>query len=162
MNHNKIQKKFLLYFDGDLSASDKSAIDQHLNECAHCKKLFREVSEIWGQESNFEQPIPSPKLWYELKNRLEKETVRPLFINKLVDAKLLFESAIKIGMIAVSIFIGSRFGYIISLQSFTSINSVAQIENISDDFGLSYFEAVPPGSLAKEILVTGNLGRGSK
>lgn len=162
MNHKKIQKQFLLYNDGDLSPKEKSLFDQHISECADCRTLFHEVSEIWRLESNIEKLVPSPTLWYKLKNRIEKTEAQPFVISKLVNAKLFVSSALKFGVVALSIFIGARFGYLISPQSSTSNNSHAQIENIRDEFGLSYFNPVPPGSLAKDILITEIDQRGSE
>lgn len=155
MKHKKIQKRFLLYIDGDLNAAEKLIIDQHLNECVGCKKHFEELAEIWNEERKFEKPLPSPALWYDLKNRMEKEAEKSIpFSAKVGNAKLLFNSVISIGVVVFAIFIGSRFGSLLNPQNVGQNVTYAQSENSRDEFGMSYFDAAPPNSLAKDIFIT--------
>ena len=161
MKHKKIQKKFLLYIDGDLSVAEKLMIDQHLNECVSCKKHFEELADIWMKERKFEKPLPSPALWYDLKNRMEKETERSNPLRAIVgNAKLLLNSVITVGVVVFAIFLGSRFGSVLSPQSAAQNVTYAQSENIRDEFGMSYFDAVPPNSLAKDLFITSPNNKG--
>lgn len=155
MKHKNIQKKFLLYIDGDLSIAEKLLIDRHLKECVGCKKHFEKLANIWKEERKLEQPLPSSLLWYDLKNRMEKETGKSMpFRVVLGNPKLLLNSAITVGVVVFAIFIGSRFGNILSPQYDAGNALYAKIENVRDEFGMSYFDAVPPGSLAKDIILT--------
>ncbi len=156
MKHKKIQKKFLLYIDGDLSETEKLLIDQHLDECAECKRHFEELANIWNEERILESPLPSPALWYDLKDRMEKEAEKSNPFRAIVgNAKLLLNSVITVGVVVIAIFIGSRFGNLLSPQNASQNVTYAQSENSRDEFGMSYFDAVPPNSIAKDIFITG-------
>ena len=155
MKHKKIQKRFLLYIDGDLNVAEKLIIDQHLNECVSCKKHFEELADIWMKERKFEKPLPSPALWYDLKNRMEKEAEKSIPLRaKVGNTKLLFNSVITVGVVVFAIFIGSKFGSLLSPQNIGQSVTYSQSENNRDEFGMSYFDAVPPGSLAKDVFIT--------
>ena len=156
MKHKKIQKKFLLYIDGDLPESEKILIEQHLNECVTCNKQYEVITKIWKEERKLEQPLPSPALWYDLKNRMEKEAEKSIPLRaKVGNTKLLFNSVITVGVVVFAIFIGSRFGGLLSPQTTSRNVTYAQSKNIRDEFGMSYFDAVPPNSIAKDIFITG-------
>lgn len=154
MKHKKIQKRFLLYIDGDLNVAEKLIIDHHLNECSSCKKHFEELANIWNEERTLEQPLPSPALWYKLKNRMDKEAEKPIPLRVIVGkAKLLLNTAITVVVVVFAIFIGSRFGSLLNPQKTGENITYAQSENNRDEFGMSYFDAVPPGSLAKDVFI---------
>jgi predicted anti-sigma-YlaC factor YlaD len=161
MKHKKIQKRFLLYIDGDLPEAEKLLIDQHLNECSICKKHFEGLANIWNEERTLEQPLPSPALWYKLKNTLEKEIEKPNPLRALVgNARLLINTAMTVGVVVVAIFIGSRLGSLLSPQNTSQSVTYAQSENNRDDFGMSYFDAVPPNSITKDIFLSASNDKG--
>jgi len=154
MKHKKIQKRFLLYIDGDLNVAEKLIIDQHLNECVTCNKQYEVITKIWKEERKLEQPLPSPALWYDLKNRMEKEAEKSNPLRAIVgNTKLLFNSVITVGVVVFAIFIGSKFGSLLSPQNIGQSVTYSQSENNRDEFGMSYFDAVPPGSLAKDVFI---------
>lgn len=154
MKHQKIQKKFLLYFDGDLSEVEKILIDQHLEKCTDCKRHFEELVKIWNEEKTLGKPLPSQALWYDLKDRMEKVQVS----TNVGNVKLLFNTAISFFVIVFAVFIGSRFGSALSTQSETYVYS----ENIQDEFGMSYFDAVPPNTIGKDIFISPANNKGMK
>lgn len=154
MKHKKIQKKFLLYIDGDLSEAEKLLIDQHLDECADCKRHFEELANIWSEERILESPLPSQALWYDLKDRMEKESLKKVpAAAKISNVKLLLNTAITVAIVVFAVFVGSRFGSALSTQSNTQSETYVYSENILDEFGMSYFDAVPPNSIAKDLFV---------
>jgi len=154
MKHKKIQKRFLLYIDGDLSEAEKLMLDQHLDECDDCKRHFEELANIWKEERKLEQPLPSPALWYNLKNRMEKEAEKSIPLRVIVGkAKLLLNTVITVGVVVFAIFIGSRFGSLLTPQNIGQDVVYAQSENNRDEFGMSYFNAAPPNSLAKDLFI---------
>lgn len=160
MKHKKIQKKFLLYIDGDLSESEKLLIDQHLDECADCKRHFEELANIWNEERTLEQPLPSPSLWYDLKDRIEKENLKKAPASATIsNFKLMLNTAITVVVVVFAVFVGSKFGSALSPQN-TQSDTYAYSENIQDEFGMSYFDAVPPNSIAKDLLVIPTTDKG--
>ena len=153
MKHKGIRRRFLLYIDGDLSETEKVLIERHLNECTGCKKHFEELANIWNEERKLEQLLPSPALWYSLKNRIEEGARNPSRI-KINNAKLLFNTAFSVVVVVFAILTGSWFGSILNPQTGTRKNLYTQTANIRDDFGMSYFDVVPPNSITKDIFLS--------
>ena len=153
MKHKKIQKRFLLYIDGDLPETEKLLIEQHLIECYSCKNHFDGLANIWNEERRLEQPIPSPALWYNLKNRMEEKTGNP---NRAVinNAKFLLNTALTVGVVMFAILTGSWFGSMLNPQTDGNNNSFALIKNTRDEFGMSYFDVVPPNSITKDLFLS--------
>lgn len=155
MKHKNIQKKFLLYIDDYLSETEKLLIDQHLNECADCKRQFGELANIWNEERTLEKPLPSQALWYDLKDRMEKETAKQVPLRAIFgNVKLVLNAAITVVVIVFAVFIGSKLGSELTPMGIVKNGTYAYSENIKDEFGMSYFDAVPPNSLAKDIFIT--------
>lgn len=163
MKHNNIQKKFLLYIDGDLSEAEKLLIDQHLNDCGDCKRHFEELANIWNEERKLEQPLPSPILWYNLKDRMEKETAKQVPVRAIFGSvKLILNTAITVVVVFFAVFIGSKLGGELISKSSAENGTYAYSEKIQDEFGMSYFDAVPPNSLAKDIFIPPSNNEGMK
>jgi predicted anti-sigma-YlaC factor YlaD len=154
MKHNKIQKKFLLYNDGYLSEAEKLLIEQHLDVCGDCKRYFEELANIWNEERKLESPLPSQALWYDLKDRIEKERFKKAPITIMVsNAKILLNTAFTMFVIVFAVFVGSKLGSELTPKGSTESGTYDYSENIKDEFGMSYFDAVPPNSLAKDIFI---------
>ena len=49
---------------------------------------------------------------------------------------------------------------LLSKQSNTQSETYVYSENIQDEFGMSYFDAVPPNSIAKDLLVIPTTDKG--
>lgn len=153
MKHQKIQKKFLLYIDGDLSEAEKLLIDMHLDECGDCKRHFEELATIWNQERTLEKPMPSPALWYELKDRMEKENFKEVpALTMITNGKLLLNMVIKVTVVVFAVFIGSMFGNALTPNNSVENLTYADPEIDRDEFGMSYFDAMPPNSIATDLL----------
>ncbi|MCX6173970.1 MAG: zf-HC2 domain-containing protein [Ignavibacteriales bacterium] len=159
MKHKKIQKRFLLYIDGDLTETEKLLIEQHLTECSSCKKHFEELANIWNEEIKLEQPLPSPALWYALKNRMEEKTRNPGRVS-ITNAKLLLNTAFTVAVVVLAILTGSWFGSRLNPRTGVKNNSYVKTENIRDDFGMSYFDVVSPNSITKDIFLSASNDKG--
>lgn len=161
MKHKKIQKRFLLYIDGDLPDAGKLLIEQHLSECSNCKKHFEELANIWNEEIKLEHLSPPPALWYALKNRMEEKTGIPIR-TALNNAKFLLNTAFTVGVVVFAILTGSWFGSKLNPQTGSNNNSFVQIENTRDEFGMSYFDVVPPNSITKDLFLSESNDKGLK
>lgn len=53
MNHNWLQDKVLLFYDDQLPAQDRPAIESHLSECAECRGQIEE----WRRASALLRPL---------------------------------------------------------------------------------------------------------
>lgn len=155
MNHKKIQKKFLLYIDGDLSEDEKLLIDQHLDECSTCKQHFEDLANIWNEERKLEQPSPSTALWHSIKDRMEKKAAEKFSVMGVFgNVKIMLNTAIIVAVFAAAVFVGSKFGSLLYPYNSIQNDTYAYSENIWDEFGMNYFEVIPPNSIAKDIFVT--------
>lgn len=153
MKHKKIQKRFLLYIDGDLPEAEKLLMEQHLTECSSCKNHFGGLANIWNEERKLEQLLPSPALWYALKNRMEEKTGNPIRA-AITNAKFLLNTAFTVGVVVFAILTGSWFGTKLNPQTGSNNNSLALMENTRDEFGMSYFDVVPPNSITKDLFLS--------
>lgn len=153
MRHKKIQKRFLLYIDGDLPEAEKQLIKQHLIECSSCKNHFDGLANIWNEEGKLEQPLPPPALWYALKNRMEEKTGNPIRA-AITNAKFLLNTAFTVGVVVFAILTGSWFGSKLNPQTGSNNNSFALMENTRDEFGMSYFDVVSPNSITKDLFLS--------
>jgi predicted anti-sigma-YlaC factor YlaD len=72
MKCKNVRKKIFSYIDKELSNRESSKIQNHLNECAYCKKQYDILSVIFTGTENYEKAIPSPYLWTRLSSKIEE------------------------------------------------------------------------------------------
>jgi predicted anti-sigma-YlaC factor YlaD len=144
-----------------LPEAEKLLIEQHLNECSSCNKYYEELANIWKEERTLEQPLPSTELWFNIKNRIEGESRKPFLIKILIgNSKLFLNTAFTIAVVVCAILIGSWFGSGLNQQTESRNNFYSQAENIRDDFGMSYFDVVPPNSITMDIFLSASNDKG--
>lgn len=151
MKHNKIRRKFILYLDGELPETEKRKIDKHLSICASCRDALNAVMELWKSEES-SQVLPPESLWYELKERREgKRTDRILGLR--LNKKMILNTAAMIIVVIFSILSGSRLGTALN-PSFENENKITLKNTITrDDFGINYFDILPPNSIAEDVFI---------
>jgi len=152
MKHKKIRKKFILYLDGDLPETERNKIEQHLSGCESCKNALKAIDELWNNEKMYEASPPE-SLWYKLNYKLEEKRIKKtagLDVNK----KLIFNIAATVTLIVISVFTGSRLG--VSLNPSVNNENIVyhQSGEVRDDFGINYFDVLPPNSIAEEVFLT--------
>jgi predicted anti-sigma-YlaC factor YlaD len=77
MDHLKIKELISFYHEGELSAEEKRMVEDHLEQCAECRKEFAEMSEF--EEVMEKMQLKKPKkevwevYWSAIYNRLERK-----------------------------------------------------------------------------------------
>lgn len=160
MNHKKIKKQLLLYIDGDLSAEKKIFIANHLKECSECAGALEMLSQAWTNEKTITEN-PAPDLWFRLKDRIEKGKTNSVS-NKIDGVKIFISASMTIAAVIVAVVTGSWLGRSLDSQNVIDEKIVTEMKTIGDEFGMRYFEVIPPNNLAESILSAGFKSERSK
>jgi predicted anti-sigma-YlaC factor YlaD len=150
MIHKTIQKKLILYLDGNLSGHEKVIVEEHLSKCRLCEKEIQSLSAIWKNENALERITPSDYLWTRLEVRLNKinqDTHHSLF-DKLIPAARL---SIIAALILIAIFVGNYIGKV--SNSDLKTNTREYFWNI---YNLDSFEPIPTESIGKAFTLASN------
>ncbi len=151
MKHKKIRRKFILYLDGDLPETEKGKIEKHLSVCESCRNALKVIKELWDGEEKF-QVLPPESLWYKLKDRLEEKRIDRILGLRLNKKKILKTAAAMV-IVIISVLTGSRLGNALN-PSFENENNIFLKNNITrDDFGINYFDILPPNSIAEDVFI---------
>ena len=73
MKHNNIHKNLIFYIDNELSVEKRTAVEKHLEQCAHCRSFLaflQDGMQIIEKEKNQEV---SPFFYTRLSTRLEEK-----------------------------------------------------------------------------------------
>ncbi|MDF9408892.1 MAG: hypothetical protein A4E52_01547 [Pelotomaculum sp. PtaB.Bin013] len=75
------------YLDGELSSEEAKAIENHLQNCAHCRETLNRLQALSSVVRQFSLPVASPLLTVQILNRIqssERYSQNP--INKLLQS----------------------------------------------------------------------------
>lgn len=78
MRCSKARKLISEYIDGALRARKSAHVEQHLDVCSECKRLFEDFKTIVEDSKKLEKLVPSDKTWLRIKSGLKKEEQRVL------------------------------------------------------------------------------------
>ncbi len=150
MNHKTIQKKLLRYLDGDLSIREKVKVRHHLESCRACRDTLKVLESMWVAERPIEQRTAPPFLWTRIAARLQTQTEREIFKGFGNLLRWVLRSVMTVVVLIIMFFSGVKLGNLIT----GSTVDVAEIstERVTDNFGMSYFEILPPGSIDANLL----------
>ena len=77
MEHDRLKELVFSYFDGELNASQKRLVDDHIKTCPECKREFDELArfeEVMGKMELKKPPEEAWKLyWGSIYNRMERQ-----------------------------------------------------------------------------------------
>ncbi len=145
MRHKMIQKKLLSYLDNDLSDDEKQNIQRHLETCQECRDDLETLERLWQSDRPIERMAVPPFLWSRIANALKSEKRRGFFDA----AEFSFSRALRpvfVVAILVLVFIGGiELGTWIDHSEFDK--PMISRERTEDNFGLNYFDVLPPGSI---------------
>lgn len=151
MKHKQVEKRLLLYLDGDLSTREKAAVQKHLAHCSSCKKDLEELFKIWKAETDRKCEYPSPFIWTRLEARItEYERNQNLITDFFEQLSRLVRPAVTLSLFAGGILLGIYFGSVPVSKSTQSVNSqsVAQErERFFNSIYLDSFRDLPPESV---------------
>ncbi len=77
MDHQKIKELISFYHDGELDNRESQEIDEHLKQCAECRKEFEKVSKFEEVMGKMQFKKPQKEMWEvywsAVYNRLERK-----------------------------------------------------------------------------------------
>ncbi len=150
MKHKSIRKKLLRYLDGDLSVREKVKVRHHLESCRACRDALKMLESMWVAERTIERQTAPPFLWTRIAARLQSQTERKLFKGLKNPVRWALRPVVTVVVLLFIFFSGIKLGNLIT----GSTGDVTEIsaESATDNFGMSYFEISPPGSINAHVL----------
>jgi len=151
MKHKKIEKKFLLYLDGELFKREMATVQEHLEHCSSCKENLHLLSEIWKAEAIGKRENPSPFLWTRLEVRIkEYECNQNLFTDFFEQLVRLARPALALSMLVGGILLGVYLGNIPVSRNAQGADVQSSAQNRDRFFNSIYldsFRDLPPESV---------------
>jgi len=150
MEHKAIQKKLLRYLDDELSEQEKVKVHRHLERCETCRDALQTIELMWATERPIERKKAQPFLWTRIAERLQSETERDIFKGLGNPMRWIQRPVMTVVVLLFIFFSGIKLGNLIT----GSTGDVTEIstERIIENFGMSYFKILPPGSIDANIL----------
>jgi anti-sigma factor RsiW len=157
MMHTRIQKKMLLYLDGNLPDEEMQQVRKHLSTCSFCAKQHDVLASLWRSDSRLVKVKPSPFLWTRLQARIKENEQIPIFVwdlKRILQGITLrpFPALAIIAAVAVGIYLGSP----LEPQRYKPVQSVSQLVGAADELGLDQFDVIPPGTLGSTLVSISN------
>jgi predicted anti-sigma-YlaC factor YlaD len=134
MPHIK-EEQVSAYIDKQLTAEESRAVELHLNDCADCRSVFEEMSEITHLFHQAEHFKPSPFLWNRIEANLETEIPAPSRWGSSFIAGLLgFAKNPRLAAATLAVFMFVGITVIIGTKSYMADQAaLAKIDLISRD-----------------------------
>ena len=150
MKHKAIQKKLLRYLDDELSEQEKVKVQCHLERCETCRDALQTIELMWATERPIERKTAPPFLWTRISARLQAEAEQGFLNGLKVPVRLALRPVVTVVVLLFIFFSGIKLGNLIT----GSTGDVTEIsaESATDNFGMSYFEISPPGSINAHVL----------
>ncbi len=154
MIHKTIQKKLILYLDGNLPERETAIVKEHLSKCQSCQKEIKVLSSIWNNENALERITPSDYLWTKLEARLNEinDADHHSLIDKLI---LVARLSIMAALVVVAIFVGSYIGNVSNDVIKYDLKSTPG-EYFWNTYNLDSFEPIPTESIGKAFTLASN------
>ncbi len=156
MDHKTIQKKLLRYLDDALSEKEKSQVRHHLKNCRICRDALQTIESMWNTEQPIERQTAPPFLWTRISAQLEPEAKKKIFKGLKKPLRLALRPILTIVVLFFIFYSGINLGKLMT-GSFENVTEISTAR-IADDFGSSYFEILPPGSLDAQVLALDKSG----
>ncbi len=145
MRHSTVRKLMLSYLDDALSPGRRRKIEDHLAACPACRGERDLLERLWRVQDSPIAPPPAAFIWPRIVARLDRSAV---------EVRLTWPRRLQPVLLA-SLFIllflgGIEFGT--WLGSSRSSVSTAPVDADLVEYGLNYFDVLPPGALEIQIL----------
>jgi predicted anti-sigma-YlaC factor YlaD len=76
MDHQEIKQLISSYYDGELNDKDKQILDEHMKQCAECRREFEEMRKFEEVMGKMQLKKPQKEMWQvywnTVYNRLER------------------------------------------------------------------------------------------
>ena len=146
-----MRKKSLRYLDNDLPEREMQSVRAHLESCQTCLDVLKNIELLWRDEQPVKRVAAPPFLWLRILARLKRDEEQGFFIRFKASVLPLLRPAIIIGALVLVLIGGIEWGNML-LPASGDHREIA-IAGTTGNFGMSYFEILPPGSIDARILV---------
>jgi predicted anti-sigma-YlaC factor YlaD len=150
MDHKAIQKKLLRYLDDELSEQEKVKVQRHLERCETCREALQTIELMWATERPIERKTAPPFLWTRIAARLQSQTELEIFKGLGNPVRWVLRPVMTVVVLLFIFFSGIQLGNLMTGN--TGKASALSTEKVTDNFGMNYFEILPPGSIDANIL----------
>lgn len=148
MNHQKIQEKFILLLDNQVSESERISIQSHIEACSDCREFFEGVSRVWD-DVPVQQDAPQ-YLWTRFQARLQASKTPSSVVDSLLSRLDVWaRPAFMVVTLTIGIFIGSYIG---SMPEAATVTANAQIAGGDNDAVLNAFYPESLKSVSPEMV----------
>src|SRR5687768_8527290 len=73
MNHDRYRDAIQELADGTLGPLRRAELQQHLDECASCRRLADDMRRIREAAQSLDRPAPPDRVWLQVAGRLRQE-----------------------------------------------------------------------------------------
>lgn len=161
--HKQIQRKMLLYLDGDLREAEAELVRSHADACPVCSQMLENYRRLWKHPYESKEAVPSQKLWNHIQARLnEMEDTRPFFLQLRGFIHRYAFPVFMAVMVSLAVAAGAVIGSSGRQLSFKSSSGLIRDGNIAEELQLGLFDIAPPGSLTEIFDGTGQSGPAGK
>lgn len=150
MRHKTIQKKLLSYLDNDLSDDEKQTIQRHLETCQECRDDIKTLERLWQSDRPIERIGVPPFIWARIANALKSEKRRGFFDGVEFSFSRMLRPVFVVAILVLVFIGGIELGTWIDHSEFDE--PMTAVEKPVDNFGLNYFDVMPPGSIDARLL----------
>ena len=150
----KISKKLSAYQDGEVTTTEKAAIENHLSTCEICRRKHEALLQTYRILSNLPEIEPAPGLYRQIVNRAAR-VQEPFWVQILGSAfRFLPASTAMIILAAAGLLVGTIMGDFLTARQFHPSweSSKFQSEQALTLTSVQVFDATPPGSFAEGYL----------
>jgi anti-sigma factor RsiW len=144
MKHKHIQKRLLLYLDGELPQREMNNIRAHLSGCSSCYRQSVLLESMWKSDSAAPREFPPPFLWTKFQNQVEGNSERPRSIRNWSTS--FRPLAVRIVAVLAAILLGVYLASPTKSNQFSKAPSLNQPKAFAQEFRLDLFDMVPSGT----------------
>lgn len=135
MNCKDFEKNMIDFIEGALSKTMQIEMQEHIDNCDHCKSVFQDVKSTYSLLHNEDKPEMKPFFITRLEQRIENEKESAI---PVISLKWIYSTAAA-AIIVIGLVLGITIGKNISPAQFAdnySNDSEIQSDYSDDDFGL--------------------------
>jgi anti-sigma factor RsiW len=149
MKHKHIQKRLLLYLDGELPRWEMNKIRAHLSECSSCYRQAELLKSLWKLDSLPARELPPPFLWAKLKIRIEQNSQSFQSVKNW--STRLIPLSVRIAAALTAILLGVYLASPTKGNQFSESSSPNELKAFAQEFRLDMFDIAPSGTLGSGL-----------
>ncbi|MEA3504106.1 MAG: zf-HC2 domain-containing protein [Bacteroidota bacterium] len=135
MNCKDFEKNMIDFIEGALSKAMQIAMQEHIDNCNRCKRVFQDVKSTYSLLGNEDKPELKPFFMTRLEQRIENEKENGIPVVRLQWLYSTAAAAIVVIGLALGVTIGKNISPAQLVDSYSQ-NSEIEFNDSGEDFGL--------------------------